>query len=189
MITLVKLARACRRANSSDDRVRFAEEIVIRVGPPISDFIARRVPKDSAEDVLQETLIAIANGAGDFRGRKDSDFWGWCYRIAGNKIADRFRRQSRHDNNVSLDIEEVLRAVEASDTKAPIGPEERTELSETLAALKRVKPPCVGLLLDRFIVGLEFPELAVIYGSTPNAVRMNVNRCLKSAQELLTGRK
>lgn len=187
MIPLVKLVRACRSATEAHERLRFAEEIVLRVGPALERFIARRAPENSVADALQETLIAISTQVGKFKGRTDAAFWAWCYRIAWNKSADRLRKIAAHPT-VSLEEGEIRRAVEASAVDSPMAHEERMDLEAALAALRRVKPPCVNYLTGRFVEGLGFPELAAIYHSTPNAMRMSVKRCLALAQKLANHR-
>ena len=47
----------------------------------------------AAEDVLQETLLAMVERMNTLRTAKS--FWPWLYRIASNKVQDHFRRQQR----------------------------------------------------------------------------------------------
>ena len=182
---LVKLAKACRKAAELHERVRFAEEIVIRVGPRLSLFVTHRCPVGAVNDVVQETLIGIGKGAHKFRGTTDRKFLGWCYRIASHKLADHWRRV-RARPTVSLDVEEVRRAVEATAADAPIKPGDRLDLEEAMNLLGKAKPPCVNYLSLYFILGLDFKELAKRFRSTKNAMRMQINRCLTLARKLVS---
>jgi RNA polymerase sigma factor (sigma-70 family) len=184
MHELVQLARACRSTDALHVRVRFAEEIVVRVGPMLAGFIRRRVPESVVEDVLQETLIAIASDVVKFKGGTDAAFWGWCYKIAWHKAADRLRREGARPA-ASLELPEIRRAAEALAAESPLSTEERQYLDAALELLQQSKPPCVDYLTDRFILGLAFAELAAIYGSTPDAMRMHVDRCLELARKLV----
>jgi DNA-directed RNA polymerase specialized sigma24 family protein len=42
---------------------------------------------------LQEVLKAVATSLKKFKGDTAKEFWGWCYRIARNKLSDQFRSQ------------------------------------------------------------------------------------------------
>src|SRR3546814_4326449 len=47
--------------------------------------------RDSAADVLQETMLKVIARIGDFRGRDGSPFWGWLRQIAVNEASCRER--------------------------------------------------------------------------------------------------
>jgi RNA polymerase sigma-70 factor, ECF subfamily len=50
-----------------------------------------------ASDVVQEVFRAVVTGIGEFRRERPEDtFRGWLWRIAQRKVADHWRRQSRH---------------------------------------------------------------------------------------------
>jgi RNA polymerase sigma factor (sigma-70 family) len=180
---LVEFARACCHAAEMHERLRFAEEIVVRVGPMLGAFVAAHCPEAAVEDVLQEALIGIANGAPNFRGNTDLQFWKWCYRIASNKLADYLRRKSNQPM-LSLDVEEIRRAVEATAADPPISEDDREKLEMALGLLARSKPPCVVYLTLYFIQGLDYRELAAVFRSTANAIRMQIHRCLTLARQL-----
>jgi RNA polymerase sigma factor (sigma-70 family) len=180
---LVQLARYCRDATEVHERLRFAEEIVARVEPMLRSFVAAHCPEAAVDDVLQEVLIAIATRAHTFKGGTDSQFWGWCYRTASHKWIDHLRRASARPT-VSLEVEEIRRAVEATTPDSPLTPGDRLDLEQALKMLRRSKPPCVGYLMLHFVEGMDYREIAGLYQSTANAVRMQIKRCLILAQQL-----
>ncbi len=184
MTTLVELARACRDASTLRVCERFAEDFVCLVGPALRQFIFRHARPDLAEDAFQETLITIATHVGQCTARTDSGLWGWCYKVARNKMADQGRRAERHPT-ISLDVEWVRRVVEASGADERIGHDEREEVDYALQLLGAVKPPCVDYLWEA--IGLNQPYEAVgqLHGLSADAARMQVNRCLKLARELV----
>ena len=184
---LMELVRACRGAAELHERLRFAEEIVVRVGPMLGAFVASRCPEAAAEDVCQEVLIAIAEGVPKFRGKTARQFWSWCYRIAFRRVADHLRRKSNQPMP-SLDVEEIRRAVEATAVERPISEGTYTDLERALMLLYQSKPPCVEYLLLHFILGLDYDEIAAMHGTTPNAMRMQIQRCLALARELVEER-
>ena len=181
---LVQLAQACRSAAELHERLRFAEEIVVRVGPMLGAFVAAHCPEAAVEDVVQEVLIGIGKSVPKFRGTTDRQFWSWCYRIASNKLAGHLRRKSNQPMP-SLDDEEIRRAFEATLVESPLSPGDRLDLEVVMEQLRRSKPPCVGYLTLHFIEGLDYRGIAEIYKSTANAVRMHIARCLTLARELV----
>ena len=184
MNELVELVRAYRAASALHVRLRFGEEIVARVGPLLKEFVARRCREEVVDDVLQEVLIAIFKQMDGFRGRTDSQFWRWCYRIACFKTADHFRDQEGKPT-LSLDVEEVRRAAEATYVESPPRPGERLDLEEALEWLRRSRPPCVDLLDAHYLKGLGYQELAQVQGEKPATIRMRIKRCLALARKLV----
>lgn len=184
---LMELVRACRGAAELHERLRFAEEIVVRVGPMLGAFVAGRCPEAATEDVCQEVLIAVAKSVPTFRGKTARQFWGWCYRIASRRVADYLRGPGNRPV-VSLDIEEIRRAVEATAVEQPVFDEDRERLEAALALLAASKPPCVVYLTLHFIEGLDYGELAETFDTTPDAMRMQIQRCLALARELVEER-
>lgn len=71
-----------------------AEELVAALGREMFGF-ARRMLSDAtaAEDALQETMLAMLQGAGKFDGRVTLRAWG--YGILRHKIADALRKRGR----------------------------------------------------------------------------------------------
>ena len=185
MTSLIELVRICRKTKTLHVRERFFEEIVCHVGPALFSFIGRHTRVDFVEDALQETLIALDQNLDRCRARTDAQFWAWCYQTARHKMADQWRGTAG-GMVVSLDHEEVRRAVEASGQDERIPREEREELDYALALLRSVKPPCVDYLWDRIALDLSFKEMTEIYGLREDAARMQVQRCLKLAQELVS---
>ena len=185
MTSLIELLRICRETKTLHVRERFFEQIVFQVGPALRGFICRHTRADFVEDALQETLIALNRNLNQCRARSEAQFWGWCYRTARHKMADQWRG-TPGGLVVSLDGEEVLRAVEASGREERISPEEREVLDYALALIRSVKAPCVDYLWDRIALGLSYKEMSEIYGLGKDAIRMQVRRCLELAQELVS---
>ncbi len=182
---LIEVVGACRRAPELPELTRFVEEIVVRVGPDLHRFVSGLCSEEAVDDVLQETLVAIGTHILKFRGSSDRQFWGWCYRIARNKVADHQRRTGRAEV-VSLDIEAVRQAVEASAVDHPTGGAERLELEAAMTKLGQAKPPCVQYLTLHFLEGLDYGEMASVLRRSADAVRMQIKRCLALARQLLT---
>jgi RNA polymerase sigma-70 factor (ECF subfamily) len=67
----------------------------------LGGFIARRLPPDDVDDVLQDVLLRIHKSARDLTD--EQHFGAWVYSIARNAIVDRLRR--KRASTVALDEE------------------------------------------------------------------------------------
>jgi RNA polymerase sigma factor (sigma-70 family) len=181
MAELIDLIREYRADTKGGDRLW--EEIIRVVGPALYLFLLSRAP-GAADDVRQETLIAICLGLPQFRGETESEAWAWCYQIARNKLSRHFRDQDS-DRFVSIEPAELDRLVEASASENPLGPDEKLCLEEALDLLRKSKPECFEVLWSRFILGLDYKEIAEAQGVNYDNARRKVERCLEHAQSLL----
>jgi DNA-directed RNA polymerase specialized sigma24 family protein len=118
-----------------------------------------------------------------FRGHTDKQLWAYCYQIAWYCVADEYR--GGWANLVEIWDPEVLReAVGAGTSDELDSAATRDDLAAVLELLKRVQPPCYGLLWIRYIDGLDFKTIGKINRISADAAKVRVYRCLKLAQEL-----
>jgi len=89
--------------------------------PDLRLFVFGSIDRPAAEDALQEVLKAIAVSLKKFQGRTGREFWGWCYRIARNKLNDQFRQQYA-DRMQPVSPEELWQMVELSGQNAITAP-------------------------------------------------------------------
>lgn len=184
MDRLVKLVRKFQRSESLDERLRVGDELVDEIVPHLHRYIQGRHWREGAEDVLQETLAAVAETWWDFEGSVDKQFWALCYRIADRKIVDALRG-ARFDKTVSLDEEEVGRAVEAWIADEATSTQDRMDVESAMKLLESIDAPCCDFLRSRYLLGLGFEEIGRLYGLSTDAARMAVERCRKLARKLL----
>lgn len=123
-----------------------------------------------AEDLLQETFLAVFKGLADFQARSSPRTW--LYTIATNKFRDHFRNRR---GKVEIDPErlELLPSPGPAPLEAAIQREECRRIGEEILAL----PPELraALLLVRF-EGLKYRQAAEALGTTLATVRMQVHR-------------
>ena len=185
MDTLIDLVNRFQRSSDPDEKLALADQIVVRLSPDLHLFIAPRVPPNLVDDVLQETLIAVALGLDTFQGHTDKQFYGFCYTRCRNKCVDALRKASviqKHE----FSGEELWSAVLESERKEPLTDEEREMLREALDLLAEVRPPCVDYLVAHYVVGMTFEEMGAEFGfPSEDAARMKTHRCLLLARELL----
>lgn len=186
MDSLIELIRRFRRAKTLEQELRIVEEIIEWVSPKLEAYLFRACRRPSlVEDLLQETLIKIYKNLRRFRGDTTVEAMSWCYSIARHTLCDYFRTNKIEEHMEPFDTETLWKVINASAEKEPLSPAERQDLEDALALLGKVKPPCRGYLWSHYIRGMDYKEIAEVYGLTYDAARMQLKRCLKLAIELV----
>ncbi len=141
---------------------------------------------DDAEDVLQDTLLAMARGVRDFRGA--SSLSTWLYSIA-RSFCIKKRRRSRFApaTESSIDCDDDREAGALVDPG--VSPEEaaaRHEVGQALeAAIARLEPKYREVLILRDAEGLTAPEVAEVLGLGVDAVKSRLHRARRSVRDRL----
>lgn len=167
-----------------EKRLEIAERIICEVHPYLVAVLSSDCPEDAVEDVLQETLIAITQKLHTCSHTTHNGVKWWCLGIARHKRADYFR--DKHVRRAKLfdpDSYETLIDLSAVDRK--ISREEREQLNYALDLLKVTAPEDAALLIFRYFEELSLAEIALITGSTEDAVRMRLVRACKRAAKLV----
>jgi RNA polymerase sigma-70 factor, ECF subfamily len=129
-----------------------------------------RDPED-AKDVLQDTLLAAARGAREFRGA--SSLSTWLYTIARSFCIKKRRRVA--PASTSLDDEGALHV--ASPAAAPDDAAAARELGAALEqAIGALEPMYREVLLLRDVEGLSAQEVAQVLGVGVDAVKSRLHR-------------
>ena len=106
-----------------------------------------------AEEILQDTMLAVWRGAGSFRG--ESSVRSWVIAIARRQTRDRLRGRR---------LQVVDDAFLADQPSSGPGPEvmalDRAELAEVTTAIRQLSPPHREVLGLVFGAGLSLPEAA-----------------------------
>ncbi len=132
-------------------------------------------PED-AKDVLQETLLAMARGVGDFRGA--SSISTWLYSIARSFCVKK-RRRSKFAPAKEQSLEAVADAgIQIADARPDpeadlAGRQVEVALAHAIAALE---PMYREVLVLRDIEGLQAAEVAEIVGIRVAAVKSRLHR-------------
>jgi RNA polymerase sigma-70 factor (ECF subfamily) len=147
-----------------------------------------RDPED-ARDVLQDTLLAMARGVGDFRGA--SSVSTWLYAIARSACIKKRRRRKDAPREVrSLDGDRSGEATRVADpTPAPdalLG--ERESALALERAIDALDPKYREVLLLRDVEGLPAREVAEVLGLGVQAVKSRLHRARLAVREALEPR-
>jgi RNA polymerase sigma-70 factor (ECF subfamily) len=129
--------------------------------------------REDAEDVLQDTLLAAAEGMKHFRG--GSSLSTWLYTIA-RSFCIKKRRRSKFApvEEVSLD---GMKTTLPSPAASPDELASRREVRRALtAALESLDPESREVLILRDMEGLTAPEVATVTGASVDAVKSRLHR-------------
>jgi len=165
-------------AMAQGDERAFAE-LYQRYAPSVFNYLLRLIhDQHLAEDLLQDTFVAVWRGAGAFK--RQSQIKTWLLRIAHNRAVSWLRRhrpQSLQDELVLAD-------------EAP-GPEAISLISwrnETLlSALDKLSPNHRAVIELAFVHELAYADIAEIMECPLGTVKSRMNYALQHLQRLLTG--
>ncbi len=134
----------------------------------------------TAEDLAQDTF---ANAFGGLAGlRLESSPRTWLLAIARHRCIDHLRRHKRAPFALAAEPEWVEHH---PDDEAPPGPELIQRRDDVTRALSVLDEPSRALVMLRFRHGLDYPELAEVFGQKEGALRMRLSRALaRMRQEL-----
>jgi RNA polymerase sigma factor (sigma-70 family) len=182
MSELVTLYRRFQSTTDLEQKMSRAEELIRCIEPRLRLYIAASCPPEMVDDVVQETLIAIAKSLIRLRGQSEEEIAGWCYRIASRRLADKLRkRKSEPLDRLSPEGLQELEAVE----EKPLAAGQKDDLDYALSLLKIAKPPCYNYLLSYYILGMDYAEMAEAFSMKYDAMRIKIGRCLKLANSLI----
>ena len=129
--------------------------------------VATAGPGD-ADDVFQETWIAALRAYPRLR-RKDN-LRAWLFRIAQNKAVDEHRARGRR----AVPVEAVPEGAAA---------ERLNSEPEVWARLRELPPKQRTAVFCRTLLGMPYPELALLLESSEEAARRSVHEGLKRLRE------
>lgn len=142
--------------------------------PLLRGFLRRRLGRmpDDAEDLVQETLLAVHNQRHTYDPAQPLS--AWLYAIAKYKLVDLLRRRARHDaRNEPIDDVPAVELLAAADDRDAQARRDLLALLEQLPDKQRL--PIVYVKLQ----GLSVAETARLTGLSESAVKIGVFRGLR----------
>jgi len=137
-------------------------------------FVYTRLCGDrpAAEEVTQETFLAVLRTVGSYRG--EASLFAWLCTIARHKIADHYRRARRRDES-----QQQLQVVEEpgsapGELEARLLAEEQRQ--RVLAALGRLPPHYRQALALKYLDGQPVRAIAAELGLSPKATESLLTR-------------
>jgi RNA polymerase sigma-70 factor (ECF subfamily) len=163
--------RALCEALRRGDRSAF-DRVYARYGERLHRFLFRLARRrDLADDLYQETWMALARSASTLR--EDTDLAAWLFTVARNEYRS-------HQRWAILDVSRLVALPDGDLVSAEPGPELATEASAAAARLERALAdlPTVHreVLLLVAIEGLSQEQVAEILHTSYEAVRQRLSR-------------
>lgn len=148
----------------------------------IYSYLARLAGRrDVADDLFQETWLAVAKSAGGLAD--DTDLSAWLFTIATNKWRS-FRRWSFFDvrrfDSSGRDVDGATTGLSGESAASA-----RAEVARVEAALSRIAPAHREILLLAAVEGLETAQVAEALGVREDAARKRLSRARAELAELL----
>lgn len=143
-----------------------------RAAAQLRPFLARRVPTDDVDDVLQDVFLRMQRGLSSLQD--EQRFGAWLYQVARNAIADNGRSRARHPLAVRADEPDQIQV-------ASEGHDDDREAVRSLSA-------CVALFVAQLpspyreavtlveLEGLTIREAAEMAGITVSGMKSRVQR-------------
>lgn len=161
----------------------FLDQISLRLRGHLRQGLSRagRGEPGEAEDVLQETLLAIHLARHTYEST--SPVTAWAHAIARYKLVDHLRRTGRHAMARQLDDDAVYLAAPAPSEHSAV--ESRLDLARAMQSL----PERTRILIDRVkIDGHSVAQAAGAVGMTENAAKVAIHRGLLALAKALKDR-
>jgi RNA polymerase sigma-70 factor, ECF subfamily len=138
----------------------------------LRSYYARRLDPATAEDAVQETLIAIHTRRTSYDPALP--FTAWVYGIARYKLIDEYRR---HKRRATVPLDEAADLFGHDDAAEAIARRDVGKLLDKLPPAKR------QLVKDIKLDGVSVAEAARRTGMSESSVKVTVHRALKSLGE------
>jgi RNA polymerase sigma-70 factor (ECF subfamily) len=160
-------ARLVERIAAGDEDA--FNELYRMFAPMIHGIVLSRVPRDEADDVVQEVFIAAFKSIGSLR---DKNAVGpWLAMIARNRSVNVFRN--------------ARPSVELSEDMAHKNNPSSAEANEIIAVIRTLPDAYKETLVLRLVEGMTGPEIARQTGLTHDSVRVNLHRGMKLLRQKL----
>lgn len=152
---------------SEGDEEAFGE-LYRMFAPMVHGIILTRVPRDEADDIVQEVFISAYKNLATLQNK--NAVGGWLAMIARNRAVEFFRRLKPTE-----ELSEDAHRLEDPLAKA----------HEILSAIRSCPEAYKETLVLRLVEGMTGPEIAERTGLTPNSVRVNLHRGMKILRQKL----
>lgn len=137
-----------------------------------------RNPED-AQDVLQDTMLAVARSIGDFRG--EASLPTWLFQIARSYCIKK-RRLRKGAPKATEELDDSM----SDDAPSPEQTARSKEMEKLLNhALATLPPSAREVLVLRDVEGLSAAEVAEVVGSSVDAVKSKLHRARAALQKAL----
>ena len=152
-------------------------ELIERYRRPLRYFIRGLSGESKAEDVFQETWLAVIRKI--YTLKEPGAFPVWLYRIARNHLIDEIRKLKRRPS-IDTDVIEVF--LPSNDRS-----ESYLERQELMAYIDNLPENQRQVVLLKFIEGLNNEEISQVMGKSQGAIRILQMRALDNLRKDMGG--
>jgi RNA polymerase sigma-70 factor (ECF subfamily) len=151
---------------------------------PVYAFVFWRVGgvRQDAEDVTQETFLTALKTIGSFEGRSSPQTW--VCGIARNLARERLRARDRDRRGDDGGVERALALIGSEPVSDGVAAREETD-RRVGAALSELPPHYQEALVDKYVHGRSFAEMALAGQRSAKAVESTVQRAKVAFTEAL----
>ena len=144
-------------------------------------FLRHRVPREHAEELVQDVFVNVVRHCGEFRGDTRIDAWLWA--IVRNGLIDYVRRQRPE---LSVDADELIDlAGAAADPPGVAGQELEDCVRAAFAAYGAASRDRAAVLALVAFEGWTIDDVAAMLRRTPGATREYLSQCRKKLKVFL----
>lgn len=139
----------------------------------VVNYLARMVTNRAvAEDLAQDVFVRV------YRSRRtyepSAKFSTWLYRITTNVALNHFRDERRHQQNLSLDVQDAAHVRRETSDRAPLVEDRlvREVVAEQIRRAVRGLPPKqrAAVIMHKY-EEMDYAQIATVIGCTPSAVK------------------
>ncbi len=175
------LGEAIDRARAGDRQA--IESVLATVAPSVYRFGLRMCRNATdAEDILQDTLMAVAGHIGEFQGR--SAFTSWVFSLTRSACA----RRRRGLKNQPSEPESEARTAADPGPSPEVHASDRELATALAAALDGLADDYREVIVLRDVEGLTAPEAAASLGISVDALKSRLHRARESLRLALLPR-
>lgn len=144
-------------------------------------FMKHRVPREHAEELVQDVFVSVVRHSGEYRGETRIDAWMWA--IARNLLMDHFRRARPED---PFDEDDLVRLAETQ-SDPPRDPDTGLEdcVRKAYAAFAERYTERAEILARVAFDGWSIADVAAVLKRTPGATREYLSQCRKKLKAFL----
>lgn len=145
------------------------QTLIRRYHEPITRFFRTKAYQHT-EDLVQRTLLALAESQGRFSGQ--SSFRAFLFGIARNVLFEFYRSQKKHGAAPDFAVQSLVDLAPGVSTQAAA----RSEMRVLLQALQRIPADLQSLLELHYWEGLSVEELAAVFEVAPGTIKSRMHR-------------
>ena len=147
----------------------------------LSYFMKHRVPREHAEDLVQDVFESVVKHAEAFRGETRIDAWMWA--IARNELIDHFRRARPED---PYDEDDIVKIVEGqAEPAGDPGSGLKDCVQKAYAAFAQHHADRAEILARVAFEDWSIEDVAAVLKRTPGATREYLSQCRKKLKSFL----